>query len=536
MPTPRRRGDTVDDLLGAFTERLETATRQPSIYRWKPLPKQEVFHQEQARHRLLFGGNRSGKTAAGCADDVMILLRRHPYRNHMYPPPGVPLRMRFIGVDFERGIDQTAIPYFSQLIPPSYLVNGAWSDSYDASKHMLTLEDKSTVSFMAYTQRPNQFQSVSLHHIHFDEEPPKPIFDESLLRLIDTRGSWTMTETPVQQLEWVEEELIFPSESGARKDIRVIRMSTLENEHLSNEEVQGLISGMTDEQVQIRIAGEYTNSTLVFPEFKQREPFVIPASSFRLDPDEHIIYEGMDHGLTNPTAWVWMAVDRKGQITTIHEEGAPKVVAAVWAERVHQVRRQLAERYGISHDRFLSMIRGTFGDPAIADSVSDGTVMTTIQQTYAQRGIFISTLGLRSARAKNQNIGLDKMHTYMKTRDVAGVQRPWWQILDTCAHLSNELRKARIPKQTLTGAEEKNASEQIRDKDNHWIDATKYVLIATHDLRPSLGVDERAERQHEAFRDAAAYLHPSSPAPVSASDVYTAPEAGSYSGYRSLED
>lgn len=483
-----RKDQSLDEVLGQFTARLDQTARFSNINRYVPLPEQELFHQSQAKGRILFGGNRGGKTFGGIADDVMILTRKHPHRSHMYPSAGEPIRMRFIGVDFDRGITQGAIPLFQRLLPASALINGNWSDSYSESQKMLTLDDGSTVSFMSYEQDANKFQVVSLHHIHFDEEPPKPIFQESMLRLLDVAGTWTLSETPVQQLEWVQDELIDPSEAGLRPDISINYLDTRANVNLPPEELIALELTLTEEEKTIRLAGRYPGGSLVFPEFERKAPFVIPHSSFTLS-SEWAVYESMDHGYVNPTAWLWHAVHPDGSIITFKSLYAKNIVVSEWAALVLGMRQQICREYGIPYHFFLSdMLKGTFGDPAIGDQ-GNASAQTglTHQQTYALGGVNIATGGIRAARQGNQNVGLDKMHGYLRPRPASHPRGPlpWWQITDDNTSLIDEMKKARKPRQSLTNKEVKNASEQIRDKDNHAIDAAKYFFIITHDLRPT---------------------------------------------------
>lgn len=481
-------GPTRSDLLSELSSRIETGVRLPNIYRYEPLPMQDLFHQRQTKGGILFGGNRGGKTFGGGADDVMVLLRRHPHRNHFYPPAGHPVRMRFIGVDFERGIDQGAVPLFKQLLPPSSLINGSWEDSYRPSEHMLTLKDGSTVSFMSYEQHPNKFQVVSLHHIHFDEEPPKAIWDESMLRLLDTDGTWTLSETPVMQLEWVEDELIEPAKDGRRPDISVFYLNTRENAHLSAQALAELESTLTEEEKVIRLEGRYKGGSLVFDEFKRTYPFVIPEESFKLT-EEWDVYESMDHGIVNPTCWLWTAVHRDGSIVTFRGLYAKNIVVSEWAQLVLEMRRSICRDYGLHPSTFERMRKATVGDPSIADH-GNSTAQTgiTIQQAYANAGVGIGVEGIRQARSGNQNIGIDKMHTYLRPRpaDHPLGPVPWWQIVDNpgLTPLVDELKKARKPRQSAQQKEVKNDSEQIRDKDNHAIDAAKYLFVISHDLRP----------------------------------------------------
>lgn len=481
---PKKPSQSLDDILEQFTQRLETTATKPNIYRYVPMEMQELFQQSQAKNRILFGGNRGGKTYGGGADDVQVLLHRHPYRQHLYADG--PLRLRWIGIDFDRGIDQIAIPLISQLIPPSFLINGSWEDSYHRSGHMLTLNDKSTMSFMSYEQSADKFQGVSLHHVHMDEEPPKEIFSETVLRLLDTNGTWTISETPVQQLEWIQDDLIEPSESGARPDIQVFYLNTMDNIHLSTQAKLDLAGTLTEDEKIIRLSGKYKGGNMVFPEFERGWPYVIPDESFTLTSD-WAIYESMDHGYVNPTAWIWTAVHLDGSIVVFEVLYLARLFVSQWAALVLVTRMRLAALYGISLEQFIAQTRGTFGDPAIADE-GNSTAQTgiTIQQAYALGKVNIATGGIRRARAGSQNIGLDKIHMYMGRRPATHPlgNLPWMQILAHCTALIDELKKARKPKQLAATAATTNASEAIRDKDNHAIDAIKYLFIVTHDLRP----------------------------------------------------
>lgn len=490
MPAQRKQPD-VFELINGFADQLEQQEYRPNINRYEPLPEQDLFHQRQTKGGILFGGNRGGKTHGGIADDVMILTRKHPHRNHLYPAVGQPLRMRFIGTDFPT-VEEVAVPLFAQMIPSSFLINGSWEDSYRKGDHVLTLADKSFVRFMSYEQDPNKFQAASIHHIHFDEEPPKPIFDESMLRLIDTRGSWTLSETPVQQMEWVQDELIVPHEDGKRPDISIFYLDTRKNKFLPPEELLLLENNLSEEEKVVRLAGQYPDGGKVFPEFNEKS-HVIPAGGFVLTP-QHRVYRSMDHGYANPTAWLWTAVDLEGNITTFRSLYAPRIVVGDWAESVHAVDREIAELLGVPGWQPYA----TFGDPGIAQR-NNGVTGTTVQQEYALRGIYIGIEGIVKTRTGNANVGLNKMHTYLRPRSKEPDSKPWWQITDNNPALISEMRRARKPKQTLKAAMDKNTSEEIRDKDNHAIDAFKYLVMATHELRPEEYIDQ--DDQIRAFHD-----------------------------------
>lgn len=508
-PRRRQQAGSAEELLAGFADRLEAQAHRPNLNRITPLAKQELFLKTQVRNRILFGGNRGGKTFGGVLDDCLLLIRRHPYRNHLYADR--PRRIRFIGVDFDRGILQGAIPYFQQFLPPSTLINGSWEDSYSKTERLLTLADGSTASFMSYEQDPNKFQIVSLDHIHFDEEPPEAIFRESVMRLLDTGGSWTISETPVQQLEWIHDDLMArslpPEGDGTRDDIEVFRLDTRENTHLDPEEVLRLEASLSEEEKLIRLEGRYPGGDLVFPEFQPRYPHVIELDTWMPHGPGWRIYCSMDYGYANPTAWLWTAVHEDGSIVTFRCLYAARVSVEEWANLVKAVNRSIAEQLGYPRDWEPAAY---LGDPSIASTSALTAVSgTTIQQEYAMRGIPIGTGGIVAARAANQNIGLQKIHAYLRNRpaELRSVATghygmPWWQITRNCSALIDELRRARKPRQTLKAKDEKNPSEQIRDKDNHAIDAIKYLFMASHDLRPQSLREMTAIELPDELRDA----------------------------------
>lgn len=528
---PAKKGEL--DFLDRFAGQLENSLHRPNINRYVPMEHQKLFHMAQTRHRVTSGGNRSGKTWSGIADDCWILQRKHPWRNHLYPPAGQPVRMRFIGVDFDRGIDQTAIPIFSQMLPPSMLVNGSWEDSYNKSNRILNLADKSSVSFMSYEQDPNKFQMVSLHHIHFDEEPPEAIFKESELRLLDTNGTWTLTETPVEQMEWIENELIDkslpPVGNGERPNVTTIFLDTRLNTHLPPDALADLMRDLSAEDAKIRLEGGYLDSNKVFPGFKRAHPNTLTDEAFRAEIPGHLwrVFEGMDWGTVNPAAWVWVAVNELGHIYTFRAMYGKGATVSDWIPRVHAMRRQVAEVFGVTVERLLSeMVQGTVGDPSIGDR-GNASAQTglTIQQAFAIGGVHIGTQGIRAQRSGNQNVGLDKMRTYLKPRpDGSGL--PWWRIVDwdgaehweSTKPLIDEIFGARKPKQTLKAKGEKNSSEEIRDKDNHAIDASKYVFVTTHELRPAVVAVEQIRVPDEVV----SLMQPTSPPPITHDDVFNA--------------
>ena len=205
----------------SLLEKLKAAQRKPSIYGYRPHYKQEQFHASRAKGTVFIGGNRSGKTVGGGAEAVMRLIGKHPYRDI----PGAPCRGRMVTVDIEEGIKKIAIPEIMRWMPKKYLKNGSWDDSYDKQSRTLTLTNGSFLEFMSYEQAVEKFAGTSRHFVWFDEEPPKEIFNECMMRLVDTDGDWWITMTPLIEMSWVKDEIYDPIKDGRRNDILVLSFS-----------------------------------------------------------------------------------------------------------------------------------------------------------------------------------------------------------------------------------------------------------------------------------------------------------------------
>jgi len=127
-----------------------------------------------------------------------------------------------VAVDFLNGVDKIILPLWKQWLPKKYLINGSWEDSYSRERHVLTLNNGSFVEFMSQDQDLDKFAGSSRHFIHFDEECPKSVWQECHARLIDTDGDWWMSQTPVQGMEWILEDVYIPAQEGT-KDIGILR-------------------------------------------------------------------------------------------------------------------------------------------------------------------------------------------------------------------------------------------------------------------------------------------------------------------------
>lgn len=456
----------------------------PNLYRYEPHAKQLEFHTDQHQERLFVAGNRSGKSLASVIEAIWYLIGLHPYRE----TPAVPVRGRVVAVDFLNGVDKILLPLYKQWLPPEYLIDGLWERSYSAERHTLTLNNGSFVEFMSQDQDLDKFAGTSRHFVHFDEECPKIIFDECLMRLIDTDGDWWISETPVSGMEWIFDDLYEPAVEG-RKDIGLIEASMGDNPYISSTARERLLQMFSDDERLMREKGRYTTVTgAMFKRFLDKPSSeggnIVPRGSVTLDASWRLYLTG-DHGFNTPSAWLWVAVHNTGYIVVIEEFEEKEVVVAEWAKRIKEMNTYLRrEPYLICGDPAMRQRNGITGDSILAE--------------YSRQGIEIQTKGI----TRDEMVGINKVNQYLRLNPATDM--PFLLIADNCVNLRREMKgakQARIVNKLV--ASRKNAPEGQREKDNHTTDALRYLVT----LLPSLTTqDFEGKGQVQRFEEAEDYL------------------------------
>ena len=390
-------------------------------------------------------------------------MRPAPNKSPSLPPPlsPAPVFGRVHTVDFKYGVGQIILPEIQRWIPPSFLKNGSWEDSYDKNENILTLANKSKLEFKSYEQDLEKFAGTSRNFNWYDEEPPKHIYNESQARLIDTNGDSFITMTPVEGMTWVYEDIYLPGITGD-PSVLVIEIEMSENPHLTAEAREEYLRTLDADERAAREKGEFIAvGGRVFKSFSVHthvKPFYVP-------PKDWEWYTSFDHGYNNPTAILWHAVSPQGNIVTFFEHYASEVVVKDHAAAFHHIVSDL----GRTPDYLI-------GDRAMAQR--SGITGTSILQEYADNGVFIGT------RKSDVLSGLNRMIGYLKPNPQLN-NEPSWTITDNCVSLISEMRKYRWETYSSRKTQfEKNKHETPHKKDDHAIDSTRYFFTMMPDLRP----------------------------------------------------
>ena len=443
---------------------LKKQATEPNLFAYKPHSKQSVFHQSPKKARLYIGGNRSGKSVGGVVEDLWYVTGRHPYRK----VPDKTIRGRVIGVDFINGIQGILLPIFKRWIVPSDLIGGSWERSWSNQERTLTLANGNEIDFKSYDQDLDKHAGTSRDFVHFDEEPPKNIFTENLIRLIDVGGSWWITMTPVEGMTWVYKELYEPWQTGTRHDIDVIKVDMSDNPYLELEEKMSILAFLDEDDREKREHGTFVpKGGLVFPAFQ--ESIHATLHGWR-PPRDWLIYHSLDHGYNNPTSSLHHAVSPHGDmVVTFHEHYKRELTVKEHARAI----LAYEEEWGL--EPFLRT-----GDPSMKQRQAQSG--SSIQALYADEGIYFAL----DSVPRDVSVGIDKMNQYLKIHPKT--KRPHWQISD-CPYLVREMRQLHWDYYISGKLEDaNNVKETIHKKDDHSPDSARYFFTFLPELS-ALGLD-----------------------------------------------
>ncbi len=280
-------------------ERLETYNIGEKTHK-----KQIAFHTSPKRMKAFFGGNRVGKTVAGAVEAVSHALGYSRFRP-LEPSSGWVVSLTN---DVQRDVAQKEILTWlpKKEIKDIIIRKGKKDDPENSIIDKIILRNGQTIGFKTCEQGREAFQGTSQGWIWFDEEPPKDIFDECKMRIVDTQGDMWFTMTPLKGLTFVY-NLIFLNERND-PDIEYWMAEWEDNPWLSKEEIDKLIATMTEEEREARQYGRFTSLCgFAFPELR-KEIHIKPIEAI---PDWYYRYVALDYGFDSlAVLWIW--VDKFG--------------------------------------------------------------------------------------------------------------------------------------------------------------------------------------------------------------------------------
>ena len=311
-------------------DKLSTYNKGKKIHR-----KQIAFHKCKKKNRWVFGGNRSGKTECGAVESVYMARGIHPYRKNRDNVFGWVVSL---SQQVQRDVAQSKILQYlnPEWIDDVIMLSGRKDSIKNGVIDQIKIKDVfggiSTIGFKSCDQGREKFQGSSLDFVWFDEEPPKDIYEECRMRVLDKNGDIFGTMTPLQGLTFIYDEIYLNRSNSP--DIWYEFMEWADNPFLDKKEVKKLTATLSDTELESRRYGKFRADTgLVYTEFDENvhviEPFDVP-----YDWQDVL---SIDPGLNNPLSCHWYCVDYDGNIYVVAEHYEAKRDIGYHANKINEI-------------------------------------------------------------------------------------------------------------------------------------------------------------------------------------------------------
>lgn len=464
---------------------------------------------------LLFAGNRLGKSFAGAAWQSIRVVPTDPdwdcFKKHglIWQPFGGPVRAAACSYTIKTHLKKNIAPMLLEILPdhelkeysPRYKGKGKkkinWRD--DAS---IELACGTTIDFLAYEQDQATFESIAYKNVWMDEQCPEDKFNGLVERgrtgMEKTQFCGTMTPHRVEGRpdtgagSWVHRLVKGNEDIGMSHSTYHISIDDVpECIYPAHEKAKAKQKWVTDperrgdkkkiREGRARYFGEWQSSEgLVIEDWDEDIHWIDPIEL----PDDWTRVRGIDHGMVNPCAAVWIAVSPMGHAFLYREyfeagrsvaQNALGIVEASGNKRIDTGVEE-DEASGATYRIFEECHTNERYENSVLDSRSFGT--------KSDRGCDLGTLynemGLECTPASGQrdDVLLPIMREwffvdYEKNHFVTGEPgAPRLYVFNTCHNFKREIEGWAFK----AGGKGIVNSEKAAEKNDHLMDATKYAL------------------------------------------------------------
>lgn len=259
-----------------------------------PNEPQDKFIKSLKRNRWYFGGNRSGKTECSASEVVRFALGKHPYRKIEVPNQGWAVSP---DANVSREVMEVKIRQY---------LNYGDIKRWREKERIMQLKNGSEIFFKSADSGVAKFTGRSIRYAAIDEDCPEEIYREILWRCLDQQGDIWGTITPLYS-SWMYNAIY--RNQYKDPEIEVIFGSIFDNiDNLvgGKEEIERIRNSHSVDELDARLYGKFLKfAGLVYKEF---DDYVHLIPSFKI-PDNWVKMRFIDHGLHDPCACIWVAVN-----------------------------------------------------------------------------------------------------------------------------------------------------------------------------------------------------------------------------------
>ncbi len=414
--------------------------------------KQVAFHKCKKRNRWVFGGNRSGKTECGAVETIYMARGIHPYRKNKKDVFGWVVSL---SQQVQRDVAQSKILKYlnPDWIEDVTMLSGKKdclsSGIIDQIKIKNVFGGISTIGFKSCDQGREKFQGSSLDFVWFDEEPPKDIYDECKMRVLDKRGDIFGTMTPLKGLTFIYDEIFLNSYNS--KEVWYEFIEWADNPFLNKKEIKLLTSTMSERELSTRRYGEFASDFgRVYTEFDENVHVIKP---FDVPYDWQDVLS-IDPGLKNPLSCHFYAVDYDGNVYVVAEHYESGLDVYEHSKKIKEICKKINWRTDFN-GKINALIDSAANQKTLAYSKS-------VAELFYENGINVNT-----NVNKDLFSGINRVKSFFKSNKIF--------IFENCVNLIRELKGYRWG----------NGDAPIK-RDDHALDELRYyVMTKPHADRPN---------------------------------------------------
>lgn len=437
------------------------------IQHYIPHEKQRLFHASTAKHRLLLGGNRSGKTHALIAEAVAYAMGYRAWDGTKTRRG--PSKILIAGEDFLHAISGSVVPTLDAFIPSGALAEKTPIEKgHGGVPNKYNFANGSFIQLFSYQQEPGSVEGFDWDFVGYNEPPPRWFYIGCLRGLIDRGGVDAFAMTPLKE-PWIFEEVY--AKCGNDPDFWSVFISQDDNPHLSEEEKRTFRMALTPEEVEARVYGKFFHLMgRVFPTY---DPLV-HGWDVTKRPIDPAWPKGMvvDPHTKKPFAVAWFALTPQGDIVFFEEW--PKEDFYRTAESLKSI-----PRYSEMFNRIEERIPG--GPASISWRIMDPNYGRTnilaygetVAQEFYKYGFTFDTTVSDDIDAGHLMIA--RRLEYDNTRPVSAINRP---TLFIASHLRN-MNQAFLNYQWVDEHKNpnKDAREKVKERFKDFIDLVRYTCM-----------------------------------------------------------
>ena len=446
--------------------------KEESIRYFEPHPKQAEFLFDKSQTRVVFGGNRSGKTHVSMAEVVAHALGYRPWLSEedenyrvevQTPSKGV-----IVGESFGTAVKDILVPKLlgnpDQGVPgllPKTALDGKPRRNAQGIITEITLKNGSRLVFMSYDQSVDLFEGGDWDYVAFDEPPPRAIYIALQRGLTDRGGRCWIACTPLKE-PWLYDDLV------CRDDVPCYTFDLDDNPHISQEAKDQWARNLTDEEKKVRLHGQPLQlEGLIYNGYARK------SDSFRIA--RHKI----------PSHWpMWCSIDphpRTKHVAvwgTIRPDGVMLVVGEVQnTDSENRVQPFCDAILSYERDVLECDPERIEGNRIIDPSASTAVDGISLLDRFNDYEIFARPGSKQLMHAIN--ITKDMLHS-----DAELGIAPRLLFFDDLRGLHHEMMRYSWQEWAGRTRDERNPRDEPRDKDDHFIEAMHRIILDNPQYEP----------------------------------------------------